>query len=115
MQIEQIEQNGQKVIKLVGSLDAAHAAQVEASLAKLVNQDQARVVLHLGGVDFIDSRGLATLVMAMKKARQQKGELYLCHLTPAVTELFELTALTKALSVFDTQEEALEAVGEAQK
>jgi anti-sigma B factor antagonist len=42
-------------------------------------RDHRSIVVHLGGVEFIDSSGLGTMVRLLTSTRQAKGELKLCN------------------------------------
>lgn len=67
------------------------------------------VVLDLGGVGFIDSSGLGTLVRLLTSLRKAQGDLKLCNLPQDVRKLLKLTSL---ISLFDThacEEDAISA------
>jgi anti-sigma B factor antagonist len=67
------------------------------------------VVLDLGGIAFIDSSGLGTLVRLLTSLRRAQGDLKLCNLPEDVRKLLKLTNL---ISLFDThgcEEEAVSA------
>jgi anti-sigma B factor antagonist len=64
-------------------------------------RDRCNIVLHLGGVGFIDSSGLGTLVRILTSTRQARGELKLCNVPEPIRKVLELSHLTK---LFDTQE-----------
>ena len=67
------------------------------------------VVLDLGGIAFIDSSGLGTLVRLLTSLRRAQGDLKLCNLPEDVRRLLKLTNL---ISLFDThgcEEEAVSA------
>ena len=57
------------------------------------------VVLDMGGIAFIDSSGLGTLVRLLTSLRQAQGDLKLCNLPEDVRKLLKLTSL---ISLFDT-------------
>lgn len=67
------------------------------------------VIVDLGGVGFIDSMGLSTLVKGLKRCRQNQGDLYLCNMAQSVLIIFELTRMSLAFRVFHDAESALEA------
>jgi anti-sigma B factor antagonist len=71
--------------------------------------DRRDVVLDLGGVGFIDSSGLGTLVRLLTSLRRAQGDLKLCNLPQDVRKLLKLTNL---ISLFDThacEEDAISA------
>ena len=81
--------------------------QRAAALDKAAAATPANAVVNLGGVSFMDSAALATLVLAMKRCRQAGGDLRLCNLQQPVRIIFELTRLDKAFDIYASETEAL--------
>ena len=71
--------------------------------------DRCDVVLHLGGVNFIDSSGLGMLVRLLSKAHAAGGDLKLCHVPPAILKVLTLTNISKLFDIHDSEEEAIAA------
>ena len=88
-----------KVIKPAGILDGVQASQLRQQVSELVASGNNLVLLDLADVNFIDSTGLGTLVVALKMLRNAGGDLYLCSLAAPVKQLFALTGMD---SVFET-------------
>lgn len=97
------------VIRLKGRLDAHQSKQVGEVLTEGMITGQ-RTVVNLRNVHFIDSTGLAVLVKAMKRHREESGELMLCELQQPVRIIFELTRLDRVFDMFSAESEALEAL-----
>jgi anti-sigma B factor antagonist len=89
------------VISLYGELDLASSPLLDEQLLEAETVAAARVVIDLGGLEFIDSSGLHVLVRAHERCRENDRELYLMPGARAVQRLFELTG---ADSVFMFQE-----------
>jgi anti-sigma B factor antagonist len=88
------------------SLDAGNVrAFREAALALL--QGHTRVVLDLGGVQFVDSSGLGALLACLRQANLRRGDLRLCQLTPPVQALFDLMRMHRVLQIRGTRDEAV--------
>lgn len=66
-----------------------------------------QIVLNLGGVNYIDSGGLGTLVALYTTARNAGGSIKLAALTQRVGDLLQVTKLLTVFEVFDTVEEAV--------
>ena len=94
-----------------GDVDMAVADDVRLKLTELVDRGNLRLVLDLGAVMYIDSSGLGALVAAMKHARAAGGDLKVCALESDVRSLFEMTRLTKVMSVHATRQDAVAAWG----
>lgn len=66
-----------------------------------------KMVLHLGGVDYIDSAGIGELVRTFTRLRRDGGHLKLASVSPRVMEMLRATGLH---SVFDVQKDEESAV-----
>src|SRR6516225_5312108 len=65
-----------------------------------------RVILDLGGVSYIDSAGLSTLIACYISARKSGGEVKLLNLTKFVRDLLQITRLSTVFETFDNLEAA---------
>jgi anti-sigma B factor antagonist len=65
------------------------------------------LVLSLAQVSFIDSAGIAALVIAAHRLRARGGELRLVAKAPAVLKILELAGLTEWFAIYATAAEAL--------
>ena len=109
MNVIKVERDGIAVFSLSGRLDAYTAPGLKARYDRLVDQENAQIVVDLAGVTIIDSAGLGVLVSAMKRVRQQGGDLKLCGLRPAIAIIFDLTRLDKAFDILTDVNEAIAA------
>ncbi len=107
MELETLEQDNVQILKLNGRFDAYGAPQVVKWFDENLSPEHNKIVVDLGGVNFVDSTALAALVQGMKRARQANGDLRLCNLQQPVRIIFELTRLDKAFDIFTTQADAL--------
>ena len=64
-------------------------------------------VLNLGGVSYIDSGGLGTLVGLYTSARAAGGDIKLANLTQRVGDQLQITKLVTVFEVFDSEEKAV--------
>jgi anti-sigma B factor antagonist len=99
-----------QVLAFSGSLDAYHAPQARQLLDQALEQEPANLVVNLREVNFLDSTGLSTLVQGMKRSRLTKGDLCLCGLQQPVRMIFELTRLDSVFEIFNSEEEAVQAL-----
>lgn len=93
-----------------GRIDHATAEPFKAALAPHLVTCAAgrdRLVLDLGGVEYISSVGLRVLMLASKQAKTQGGSLAVTDLQPVVREIFEISRFNLVLEVFPTLREAL--------
>ncbi len=109
MELESFGKENTSILRLSGRFDAYEAPAVRNWFGEATNSPKPQIIVNLGGVDFIDSTGLATLVQGMKHSREQNGDLHLAELQQAVRIIFELTRLDKAFSIFPSETEAIQA------
>jgi anti-anti-sigma factor len=74
---------------------------------------QARFVVDLSRLDFLDTKRLAELVVFYKRVRAAGGRVGFCSLKPVVRDTFGVTRLDKILEIYVTRLEALRALAGA--
>lgn len=107
LRLELSEQGGWSVLGVAGEVDVATAPRLREQLIKLVNDQRFRVVVDLGGVDFIDSTGLGVLIGALKRVRTHGGDLALVCTEPRILKVFDITGLDQVFDIHDTVDTAV--------
>ncbi len=72
-----------------------------------------QIVLNLGGVSYIDSGGLGTLVGLYTSARASGGDIKLANLTKRVDDQLQITKLVTIFEVYDGEDNAIAAFKKA--
>jgi anti-sigma B factor antagonist len=86
------------VIRLIGEIDIAVAPRLRAALDRA--SEQARpIVVDMERVGFIDSVGIAVLLVAANRARIAKGQFALRNPTPAAQRVLDILSLNGQLPV----------------
>ena len=94
-----IRQNEDRVlVALRGELDVTDAASAAVALIALAARD-CEIIVDLADLEFIDSSGLAALVLARRHARQAGGDLLLAAPQQQVLRLLTLTRLVEVFGV----------------
>ena len=89
-----IESHGDAVLLVLrGDLDLATAPALRDALADVIAGD-ARIVVDLQAVEFLDSAGLGMLISGRKRARTAGGDLELVCSSRRVLRPIEITGLT---------------------
>jgi anti-sigma B factor antagonist len=70
-----------------------------------------RIVLNLSDVTYIDSGGLGTLVGVYSSARAAGADIKLTGLGQRLRDVLQITKLATVFQVFDSEQEALAALG----
>lgn len=110
----QIEQQDQiHILGLTGRLDTETAADVELAFADLLAANAVVFVVDLSGIGYVSSAGLRVLLALAKKLDGGKGHLYLCGLSPAVRQVFDVAGFSKLFALFPDREAALKKAGKA--
>jgi anti-sigma B factor antagonist len=86
------------VISLCGELDLANAATAETALQPALETPDAKVVVDMRELEFIDSTGIALLVAMLARNDADEARIrFLPSSFPAVTRVLELTGLAPRL------------------
>ena len=80
-------------------------------VAELLLDGRRAFLLNLRHVSYIDSPGIGEIVGAYTRAARQGGTLRLCEVSPRIREVLRATTLDTILVVYDTEEEAVRAMG----
>ena len=110
MQIEKVIVDDNFVVHLDGSLESKEIHHVRDELMDIAKQAKHSMILNLNNVKFIDSSGLGLIVSLVKQTRLNGAELSVCKLSDQVLSLFEITRMTKVLTIYSSEEEALFAI-----
>lgn len=97
------------LMNLQGRFDAYSAPQVNEWLEEALAHKPPNIIVNMENVVFVDSTALATLVQAMKRCRQNDGDLRLSHLKQPVLMIFELTRLDRAFEIYPSDSDAIAA------
>lgn len=92
---------GIRVVTLEGRLNASSADAIHDAVRDAADAGRPRVVLDLGGVDFMDSSGLGAVVRALKAARGAGGDLRIARASWQSMLVFQLTNMDRVLTFCD--------------
>ena len=102
MQITIDTQGDRRTVKLHGHLDATTAPDME---ARLDTAGLRELVIDFTDCPFISSAGIRTILMAHRRMAASGGRLVARNLSPAVREIFDLTGLSKVITLAKTARE----------
>ena len=83
------------------------AVMLRNQIQKLLDAGDAKFLLNLADVDYIDSSGLGELVTSFTTVRNKNGQLKLLNLTRRVRDLLQITKLLTVFDTFDNETEAM--------
>jgi anti-sigma B factor antagonist len=94
------------VLRCSGRLNMITASRIKSAVDASVAAGQARLVVDLAEVDFIDSSGLGALIAGLKSSRQAGGDLRLAAAGEQVQTVLRLTNLDRILRPYATVDDA---------
>ena len=97
------------VLPLEGQIDLHVSANVTDSIAELVREKPARLVVDLSQVNYIDSSGLAVLINGMRDMEDFGGIFILAGVRDEVRAILESARLENFFLIFPSVDEALAA------
>ena len=103
-------ESGVEVVTVTGDVDVATCAALRADLQRVVAAEDFRgLVVNLANVTFIDSTGIGVLVGIWRRTKATDGRLALASPSRQARSVLDATGLTRVLSVYDLEEEAVRA------
>ena len=98
-----------RVVKLSGRLDETVEIQLAKTLAKLLEKNQVRVVVDLGGLAYLNSRGVSAFIATLDALREAGGDLKLAGAPAQAKLVLERLGVDRLIQQFETVDEAAEA------
>ena len=95
------------VVAPAGDVDLNASPTLRQALKQVQQTKPQSLVIDLSGVPYMDSSGVATLVEAMKIARDQRSKMVLAAPTPRVKSIFEIARLDMVFKIVATVDAAL--------
>jgi anti-sigma B factor antagonist len=92
----------------VDELDASNAGEFKRDIAPLL-ETNAKLVLDLSRVRFVDSSGLGAFISCLRKLNAKGGDLKLCGMSKQVRAVFELVRMHRVFDILGTRDDAVRA------
>ena len=92
----------------VEELDASNAGEFKRDIAPLLEAN-AKLVLDLSRLRFVDSSGLGAFISCLRKLNAKGGDLKLCGMSKQVRAVFELVRMHRVFDILGTREDAVRA------
>ena len=103
------ESEPQNVLPLHGEIDLNVSPQIATTFNELVRAKVPRVVVDLTNVTYIDSSGLAVLIVGMQQVKEYGGKFALVGLQTDVRSILETARLDQFFSTYRHVDDALAA------
>lgn len=99
------------VIELEGEVDVYTAPQLKQQMINLLESGNKQMIIDLTKVEYLDSTALGVLIGGLKRMREMDGNMMLVCPSARIRRVFEITGLDKIFDIYNTADEAQEAVG----
>jgi anti-sigma B factor antagonist len=104
-----MSQHHPNVLPLKREIDLHVLPAVTASLNVMTERKLERIVIDLSSATYIDSAGLAALILAMQKVKDFGGRFFLAGLDKTMRSIFETSRLNQIFQILPDVDAALAA------
>jgi anti-anti-sigma factor len=108
LSIERTETGRYVLLKVSGRMDAENALEFEDACNKCMTEGHNALVVDLSGLAYVSSMGLRSFLSIAKALQAKAGTLRLASMKGLVKQVFEITGLMQAFSVFESLDSAFE-------
>lgn len=95
------------VVDITGDVTAACEPALMSAYEAAGGAATSRLVLNFAGLEYMNSGGIGMLVTLLVRANRQRQQLAAYGLSDHYREIFELTRLDEAITIYDSEESAL--------
>ena len=106
-----LRQDRANVLPLEGDIDLHVSPVVTEALNAMIKKKPERIVIDLSRVTYIDSSGVAALILAMQEVEAYGGKFFLSGLQETLRLIFETSRLERVFRIFPDVDAALAARG----
>jgi anti-sigma B factor antagonist len=104
-------QHHPNVLPLQGDIDLHVSPAVTESLNAVIRKKPELIVIDLSRATFIDSAGVAALILAMQEVEAYGGKFFVSGLQETLRSIFETSRLDRIFRIFPDVDAALAARG----
>ncbi len=94
-------QGDHTVVSVTGEIDLYTAPTLQSELMAAINGGHVKLIVDMSSVDFCDSTGINVLLAALRRAREQGGDLHLARPGSAIRKVLQVTGLETVFTVLD--------------
>jgi anti-sigma B factor antagonist len=93
------------VLDVTGQVKGGDAADLRTNIKHLQDEGELDLLINLQDVGFIDSSGVGMLIHCLQEVRSRGGDLRLLRLSEDIHDLFEMVAIDRLFTIYQTEEE----------
>jgi anti-sigma B factor antagonist len=95
------------VVDIKGEVTSACEPTLMSAYEEASSQGAGRLVLNFAGLEYMNSGGIGMLVTLLVRANRQRQQLAAYGLSDHYREIFELTRLDEAITIYNDEASAL--------
>src|SRR6201987_2554123 len=95
------------VVDIKGEVTAGCEPVLMSAYEEAGGSGTSKLVLNFAGLEYMNSGGIGMLVTLLVRANRQRQQLAAYGLSEHYREIFELTRLDEAITIYDNEESAL--------
>ena len=105
MDFIQEDKGNVQIISMKSDLVADNVSDLKEALAGLLAAEKKNIVIDMGGMNYIDSSGLAALISKLNEFRKKKGDVRLASMNNTVRNIFDVTFLSSLFKIYPSVDE----------
>jgi anti-anti-sigma factor len=94
------------VLSLTGSLDGHTSIKFDEYLQATTSAGFAHIILDCGKLDYISSAGIGVLAATIKRCRDAKGDVRLCHIEDKMRRVMQIIGLLSLVKTYEDDKAA---------
>jgi anti-anti-sigma factor len=105
--IIQIEKHGIVCVSVKGKTTAELTPEFAEVAKQIIEGDKRRLLIDLGGLEYLKSSLLRVILTAVKEIEQKRGKVAICCLNGYAKEIFEANCLNNSIPITESVESGL--------
>ena len=98
------------IVELLSELDRLSVLSMKKQITQLTKKRRKNFIINFSNIDHINSTVIGALVGMRDTVKRRGGDLALCCVNPDIQKTFDLIGASQILSIYDTEEDALEGI-----
>lgn len=108
MEVRSMAENGAVIVVVEGEVDLYSSPKLRHEIVRWCEEKTPSLIVDLGGVTYMDSSGIATLVEGLQLMKKYGGKMGIARPDPSIQRVLGFAHLDKVLPIFQTVEEAVD-------
>ena len=88
-------------------LNVLISESIKTELSRLFEKPNAKVLINMEGIHFLDSSGFAAFLSVSKSAQKNNGQIIFCNVSNSALDLFKVLQLHNVFTIINDYNEAI--------